>query len=76
MFGIGTIPNIPCFVHTGYVVIEISPIVAPFEYNIEFVGISQADDFFKPSSVMKSLCSIRYFCFKSSILINGMLPLS
>ena len=52
MIGLGTIPNIPCFVHTGYVVIEISPIVAPFEYNIAFVGISQADDFFKPSSVM------------------------
>ena len=45
MFCFGTIPNIPCLVQTGYVVIEISPMVAPFENRIECVGTSQADDF-------------------------------
>ena len=76
MFCFGTIPNIPCLVQTGYVVIEISPMVAPFENRIECVGTSQADDFCNPNSVIKSLFSVKYFFFKSSILINGILPLS
>ena len=76
MFGFGTMPNIPCFVQTGYVVIVISPMVAPFENKMACVGTSQAYDFCKPSSVIKSLFSVKYFCFKSSILINGILPLS
>ena len=45
MLCFGTIPNIPCLVQTGYVVIVISPMVAPFEKRIERVGTSQADDF-------------------------------
>lgn len=45
MFGFGTIPNIPCLVQTGYVVIVISPMVAPLENRMERVGTSQADDF-------------------------------
>lgn len=76
MVDLGTMPNIPCFVHTGYVVMEISPMVAPLENNMEFIGTSQADDFCSPNSVMKSLFSVRYFCFKSSILINGICPLA
>ena len=58
MFSFGTIPNIPCLVQTGYVVIVISPMVAPFENRIECVGTSQADDFCNPSSVIKSLFSV------------------
>lgn len=76
MLDFGTIPNIPCFVQTGYVVIVISPMEAPFENRMERVGTSQADDFCNPSSVIKSLFSVKYFCFKSSILTNGILPLS
>ncbi len=76
MFCFGTIPNIPCLVQTGYVVIVISPMVAPLENRMERVGTSQADDFCKPSSVIKSLFLVKYFFFKSSILMNGILPLS
>ena len=40
MFGFGTIPNIPCLVQTGYVVIVISPMVAPLENRMERVDDS------------------------------------
>ena len=52
MFELGIIPKIPCLVQIGYLFIEIAPIVAPLEYIMEFVGISHAEDFLSPNSVI------------------------
>ena len=56
IFGIGTIPIIPCLVQTGYLFIEMLQSFAPFEYIIELVGTSHAEDFFEPNSVIYGLC--------------------
>ena len=58
----------------GIKVIDIAPMVAPLEYITDFDGISHADDFCIPSSVIKSLLFVRYLQDKSSILINGIVP--
>lgn len=67
-------PNIPCLVQTGYSFIDIAPMVAPLEYITDCDGISHADDFCIPNSVINSLLLVRYLQDKSSILINGIVP--